>query len=189
MVKVIILFLLIFLTSCEKSGIMTYRVPKQTISVAQLANKLANKDLAWIISDTWLKQDQTEFRIASYVVPNGVDSTGSGDFSIVKFPGKAGGLLANVNRWRDQLDLDSLTITSLADHLVTIDHSFLSITFLELHRLSFLVNTHPFESMYVGFFMYDNDSYFFKLTGSKALLNDQYDFFVAILKSIYYENR
>ena len=44
-------------------------------------------------------------RLASFDVPY---SNGVGDLSIVSLSGESGGLVANVNRWRRQIDLESI---------------------------------------------------------------------------------
>ena len=45
-------------------------------------------------------------RLASFDVPF---STGVGDLSVVSLSGISGGLLANVNRWRSQINLDPIS--------------------------------------------------------------------------------
>ena len=186
MIKWITLLLVVFLLSCEKSGIMTYKVPKQTVTVAQLSVQGSYKMLVWSVPEAWIEQDLTSFRLSSYQVST--QSNGIGDFSVVKFPGDAGGILANVNRWRGQLGLSSISVDDLASLFVRVEHPFLSITFLELHRVNKMLSSDDIESMYVGFFMYDNESYFFKLTGSKTLLQLNRESFITILKSIAYES-
>ena len=49
--------------------------------------------------------------MASYDVPY-INSIA--DLSITKFPGDAGGVKANVNRWRQQLDLNILTAEEIS---------------------------------------------------------------------------
>ena len=184
MLKLYLIILVVFLVSCEKSGIMTYKVPKQTISVAQLSVDKQINNIIWVIPETWIEQEKTQFRVSSYKVPFGDNPTIFGDFSVVKFPGDAGGVLANVNRWRDQLDLKPIGIDRLASLLIAVDHPFLSISFLELHSNKSITDT---ESMYVAFFIFNEHSYFFKLVGSSNVLAAHYDVFIGILKSIGYK--
>ena len=75
MLKLYLIILVVFLVSCEKSGIMTYKVPKQTISVAQLSVDKQINNIIWVIPDTWIEQDQTQFRVSSYKVPFGDNPT------------------------------------------------------------------------------------------------------------------
>ena len=102
---------------------MTYKVPKQTVTVAQLSVQGSYKTLVWSVPEAWIEQDLTSFRLSSYQVPN--QSNGIGDFSVVKFPGDAGGILANVNRWRGQLGLSSINVDDLASLFVRVEHPFL----------------------------------------------------------------
>ena len=51
-------------------------------------------------------------RLASYNVPF---DGGVGDLSIIRLAGQAGGDLANVNRWRDQLGLPNIDEINLRE--------------------------------------------------------------------------
>ncbi len=187
MLKLSLLIVFVALLACERNDVMTYKVPKQTLLVAQLSQNDSLKTINWIIPDAWIKQPDTEFRLASYQVPALDSSNELGDFSIVKFPGDAGGVLANVNRWRKQLSLDPITVDDLVSLLVPVQHSELSISFIQLDNVTKQSSGSSFEAMYVGFFIANDHSYFFKLTGSKNLLRAYYDNFITILRTITYE--
>ena len=47
-------------------------------------------------------------------------NSGEADFSVIAFPGQAGGILANVNRWRDQLGLAPIDEETLAEESKTV---------------------------------------------------------------------
>ena len=49
--------------------------------------------------------------MASFAIP--FDGGGSADVSLTKLGGEAGGLLANINRWRGQIALDPISETDL----------------------------------------------------------------------------
>jgi len=180
-----LVFSIFILTACQKSEIMTYRVPKQTISIAQLSPPNSAKHLAWTIPESWIEQPSSEFRLASYQVPSKASSYIC-DFSIVNFPGDAGGVLANVNRWRRQLNLSPIETQYLASVLKPVNHPFLSISYLELYS-SNSPKSSSFDSMLVGFFMLADTSYFFKLTGSYSVVKTHADDFIGTLKSIRYD--
>ncbi|MEM9158878.1 MAG: hypothetical protein AAGB46_07480 [Verrucomicrobiota bacterium] len=59
----------------------------------------------------WSEGRSSSMRIASYSADVGGDSA---DISLVKLAGPAGGLLANVNRWRGQVGLGDFDAASLA---------------------------------------------------------------------------
>lgn len=63
-----------------------------------LASATANP--AWAAPEGWAVQDPGSVRRASFTA-----AEGSVDISVTAFPGAVGGLLANVNRWRQQVGL------------------------------------------------------------------------------------
>lgn len=165
----LILFLpfLIVCSGCKKERITTATLPKERIAVATLQH---DSGLHWTIPSTWKKQDATGFRIASYQVAD------TGDFSIVSFPGDAGGLLSNVNRWRGQLGLASISASALSSAVSTIDHP--------LAPLSYVFLNHQGKAMLVAILVDHDRSVFFKLTGPTALIQEQRPVFDTFLKSI-----
>ena len=54
-------------------------------------------------------------RLASFSVPY---SGGSGDLSVIKLAGTGGGLESNVNRWRRQLKLESLSLVEIEKNII-----------------------------------------------------------------------
>ena len=89
----IILILVLF--SCKsESNITVYKIKKNS----------PPPSLNWTPPKNWIKKAPTEFSLASYNVP-----TSNGeliDLSITTFPGDAGGVTQNVNRWRRQINLE-----------------------------------------------------------------------------------
>jgi hypothetical protein len=67
----------------------------------------APQKLAFTAPAGWIEQSAGDVRQASFLAgPTRLDA------SVTAFPGDAGGLLANVNRWRRQLDLPPLASES-----------------------------------------------------------------------------
>ena len=63
-------------------------------------------NLYWELPKGWIPSKGHSMRLASFDVPF---SSGVGDLSIVSLSGISGGLLANVNRWRGQINLDPIS--------------------------------------------------------------------------------
>ena len=101
--------LLFLLFSCDKDkNIRTYSLPKvQTISSASFQELEDEKSFSWQVPQSWIEKDPSSMRLASFDVPYGNNIA---DISITNFSGDGGGLLANVNRWRRQLELDPISI-------------------------------------------------------------------------------
>ena len=105
------LFLFTFIIcSCdENKHIKSYRLPKTNFNVSE--NEVPKdipknvKGIGWDLPKAWVPSDGHSMRLASFDVPY---SNGVGDLSIVSLSGESGGLVANVNRWRMQIDLESI---------------------------------------------------------------------------------
>ncbi len=106
------LFLFAFIIcSCdENKHVKSYRLPKKNFNISKNeAPKDIRKNvncIIWNLPQTWVPSDGHSMRLASFDVPF---SKGVGDLSIVSLGGESGGLTANVNRWRKQIDLGPIT--------------------------------------------------------------------------------
>ncbi len=182
--KIIFLISFLFLISCEKNTITVHKVPKQIIQVAQLST---SKTLIWTIPKYWNELSPSQFRIESYSIPNSIPNL-DGDFSVTKFPDNAGSVLSNVNRWRSQLKLSPISDKDLSSFVTLIDAQALSIQVCYMSSNEKILDNKYKKSTFVGFFKYDQFTYFFKLTGESTLLNREKQKFINLLKSVRYEN-
>ena len=110
------LILTFFFIGCGgESNIKSYRTPKkdfglEIIQKEEISNKGNELNLTWNLPDTWVPSKGHSMRLASFDVPY---SKGVGDLSIVSLSGSSGGLLANVNRWRGQVELEPINETDI----------------------------------------------------------------------------
>ena len=115
-------------------------------------------------------------RLASFDVP-GVGGA-KGDVSISALGGGAGGLLANVNRWRGQVGLAPLDEAELAQAKETLDLG---------ADQGVLVDLKGAEKRILAVVVSRADrTWFFKLSGPDALLTKERDNFVQFVKSVKY---
>jgi len=101
------------LAGCEDTGIHTYRVPKEAPASAGSMPEMSgpsaaspaggSRPLSWKVPAGWQEQPLSEMRMGSYRIPG--PNGQSADFSVVALQGDAGGDLANINRWRGQIQL------------------------------------------------------------------------------------
>lgn len=69
----------------------------------EAAVSAAGPDFHWKLPDGWVEMENTsDMRLATFRAGPGEDP---GEVTITRFPGDVGGVLANINRWRRQLDL------------------------------------------------------------------------------------
>ena len=117
--KCILIFLLLFNYSCdENSHIRKYTLekPSKNIKINDVSSlKTINKKFSWEAPLNWVKGEKTSMRIGSYKIPY---SKGNGDLSITNFQGDGGGLEANINRWRKQINLKPLTLKEISQEAI-----------------------------------------------------------------------
>jgi hypothetical protein len=114
------------LVGCEREEIHTYKVPKGSVRMqpAGVASPQSPKSsqlqaghvrMRWTVPDGWRQvPGQREMRVATFEATGGTSPV---EAVVSSFPGQAGGLLPNVNRWRRQLNLEPIGQQELAGHL------------------------------------------------------------------------
>ena len=131
----------------------------------------------------WQEQPLTAMRAASFKVPGpgGRDA----DVSVVFLTGMAGGDLANVNRWRDQLKLPPIDEQELAQSAAHIkaggNHDFLVVDLVG----TVPIGQPPVQTRILGAILNENDrSWFVKMTGEDSLVAAQKNAFNGFLSNL-----
>jgi len=91
---------------CRRDRIRRYRVSKE---IRQPAPAAAGPALDWHAPQAWASEAPGPAQLARFRI-DGPDKS-QAVASIAALTGEAGGLLANVNRWRSQLGLEAVTET------------------------------------------------------------------------------
>ena len=101
----------------EPAGVSERRIPKGVESppsewIGSPAIDTRTPDASnWPIPDTWrLRNDTRPMRLATFEAPA---TDGWVEVAITRFPGRVGGELANVNRWREQIGLGPISEAEL----------------------------------------------------------------------------
>jgi hypothetical protein len=139
--------------------------------VAAQVQPAGDQSLVWTAPAQWTPKKATSMRKGSYAV-NGPE--GAADLSITAFPGDVGGDLANVNRWRGQLQLPP--VPDLTGALQPLEANGLHIRVFDganggIHMLGAIV---PLAG----------ETWFFKLTGPEALVAREKPAFLEFLKTV-----
>ncbi|RPG03784.1 MAG: hypothetical protein CBE06_000255 [Pelagibacteraceae bacterium TMED246] len=112
-----IILVLIFYSCNHENPVTVYKVKKTDSLIAKQNNKENRSGLDWIVPNNWIEKKATDFRLASYDIRS---SNGELiDLSITVFPGDAGGVEQNVNRWRRQINLSPLELNQLMNESST----------------------------------------------------------------------
>jgi len=174
--------LLIFLTSCNNDKIEVYRIPKESLNVAMEQGNLVppapEHPVQWVKPDGWSEQPISEMRLGSFKV-DGPDET-SADISVVAFPGEAGGLVSNINRWRGQLELPPLEEKQLPETIQQKEIQGAPAFFVDLQTAE---NSSKPSRILGAVLQRLKRTWFVKMTGSPTLLESQRQKFFDFLNS------
>lgn len=187
-------------TACRKSEVTSYRVPKEKdleLPVAAAAPVEAppvtapsgsgmaatavptatGQSLAWTAPTHWKAKPPAPMRKATYAIPG--EGSADGELSITAFPNSVGGELANVNRWRGQLQLPPIAESEMANTVTRFERDGLKFAYVD-----FVSTTSPVQRMLGAWVPFAGGTWFFKLTGPDALLGKEKANFIAFLESV-----
>lgn len=138
----------------------------------------AGGELAWTLPPGWSEVPSTSsLRLATFRAGAEDDAA---EVAITKFPGRVGGLLANVNRWRGQLGL--APVNDLAEQeQTTVNVAGSSAMWLDLAR----EGDGPADARMLVVLAARRDfTWFLKMTGSRAVLTRERSAFEAFVRSV-----
>ena len=193
-----VFFLGLLLSSCGRDDTQSYRVPKESTATAPAGLPAGHADisggmprgasvatprLSWVKPEGWNEGAAGQMRAASFSVKG--DDGKQADVSVIPLPGAAGGDLANVNRWRGQVGLGSLSADDLAKTAEAVEIAGQS---AQLYDLAGTASGTGEPTRILGVIqMRDGMAWFFKMTGHDPLVAKQKPAFVAFLKSVKFE--
>jgi hypothetical protein len=132
--------------------------------------------LAYDVPPGWQPQPPGVMRLAAFKATAGDKSA---EITVTMLPGQAGGLLANVNRWRDQLGLPAITAPELQKQGKMLDSKAGSVVTVDL--------TGPKGRMLAGILLHGGQSWFVKMTGPPEFVGQQQQAFETFVKSLRFE--
>jgi hypothetical protein len=187
--------MLLLIAGCGKgddSKITVYRIPKETQPAASpqemamtsaapnAASNTAPAELHWTAPSGWEEQPATGFRKGSFLVRGSDGKTA--DVSVISFPEAAGGVLANVNRWRNQLKLSPISNESEAGTPMSVAGR--DLFFVDLVSQQPLASDGSKTRILGGIFPLPGMTWFFKMMGPDQLVESQRDAFKQFLQSV-----
>ena len=125
----------------------------------------------WAKPAGWAEKPRTAMRLGNFTAGDG-----QAEITLMTFPGDVGGLLANVNRWRDQSGLPPVDAAGLASATERVSVSGTPATLVEAvgDKNGSISVYHP-----VG-----NQTWFYKITGPSAVVTAEKGAFMGFLQSI-----
>jgi hypothetical protein len=187
---------LLWLAACRDDSVTAYRVPKEKDpemsaaapasagttdggSMASTAVPTAQGgDLTWKAPADWQTMPAAAMRKATYSISG--EGGAKAELSITAFPGDVGGELANINRWRGQIQLPPLAESDLAGTVTRTEQNNLHFAVVD-----FVGKSPAGPQRILGAIVPANGAtWFFKITGPDGLVENQKPTFEAFLKTI-----
>ena len=134
--------------------------------------------LSWTVPKHWTAKPASAMRKGTYILKaDGV--AGEAELAITAFPGNVGGDLANVNRWRGQVNLPAVSAADFAASAQKLEHNGLKMTVVSLTG----AGEKP-QDLLGAMIPHDGSTWFVKLTGPPAILAREKAAFMSFLETI-----
>lgn len=187
---------LLFLSGCNRDQPVVYKIPKEerhsrspvvTENNSASANDpekmqilpgmeeaaRAAAEIKYQVPDNWKKLTASGIRKATFSVS---DDTVSAEVSVLTFPGDVGGTLANINRWREQIGLESATLESCTD--------FTESYTIANHEGLFVILKGETQSILGALLPFHGNTWFFKMFGDTSVVLANEESMKEFLKSV-----
>lgn len=194
--------LLALLSGCGRGDVEVYRVAKEQPSATPPAQAQAQPAmmppghpemgggsggavpaLKWKLPPGWEEVPPGEMRVASFHVRG--EAAKQADVSVVPLPGMAGGDLNNVNRWRGQVGLASVSEDELSKLAQAVEVGGQS---AQLYDQAGENPASGEKTRILAVVLHrEGTAWFFKMTGDDALVAQQKPAFIEFLKSLTFQ--
>ena len=151
--------------------------------VYKLKKNLVQKDspaVVWSVPNDWEEIAGNTFSLAVYKILNVKDYS---EISVSKFPGDAGGIESNVNRWRRQVELSPLKLDQIISESIT------KINPIGTYSLHKIINNEKIQIAFLCMILpLDDSTIFVKLKATKNEINNLEQSFIEFCSSFRFEN-
>lgn len=163
-------------------NVEVYQLPKNSypLSGPMFNEEEKNSEYLWEAPVDWIKSTGNSMRIGSFSLPDKKSHQNEfADLSIILLNDDGGGLVENINRWREQLGLGPLEDDKIKPAVKTIN------TKIGKGQFIFLQNPATKQGMLITIITHNNQSLFVKATGPLTTLKYQQEKFLAFSEGIY----
>jgi len=182
------LLLLVLVSGCGREDVKVYRVAKESAEPSGTLGQLpaghpevaAKPQLTWELPAGWMAAKPGEFRVASFNIKG--ENGKQADVGVFPLPGGAGGDFANVNRWRGQVGLESVTAQELKELAQSVEIAGQPADLYDLSGKS--TGSDDPTRILAAIQHRDGTAWFFKMTGDDQLVAQQKAAFIKFLKSV-----
>lgn len=161
MTRVCFILVLFSLISCRKESITSVWVPKEETAspISPIVNN--HPEIVWTVPEGWMEQPASDMRVGSFQAKAANNELV--DISIVSLSGQAGGMLANVNRWRGQIQLPPIEEKDLSHEskLITVGG----------RQMDWIEMANQKRRIIAAVYEHQGQTWFFKMSGDDAAVN------------------
>jgi hypothetical protein len=144
------------------------------MAAAPAAAGSAGAQIKWKTPEGWKEVPASSMRYASFSAAGANGQTA--DISIVTFPGEGGSDADNVNRWRRQIGLGALDAAAVASAMTPLKVGETSFSTVDM--------TGGETRMLAAWTRRDGQSWFFKITGPRPLVESEKAHFLEFVRSV-----
>ncbi len=186
--KLLLLQAILLLAACRNDDIRVYRIAKTAdphaghnhgplMSEAMTPPPPASSgEIAWQVPPGWKVLPASGMRKATFRIGKGKNEV---ELSVIALPGRAGGDLPNVNRWRGQIGLAKLAPDQLGAQSRTLKSAA-----GELLMVDFTGTGTPPTRVLAAILHSSEQVWFFKMTGPSSSIGKARPKFLGFLKSL-----
>lgn len=176
------------LTGCSDKDITAYRVPKDPAATMAATPAPADSNpaaspsgsLHWATPASWQVQPASGLRAASFLAPGVGGATA--DVSVVTFAGAGGDVLANINRWRGQIQLPPIGAADLPANVTALEEPAGRFTVADI--LGPAAAGKPATQILGAWLEQADRVWFFKMMGPADVVEAQRAAFLGFLQSV-----
>lgn len=184
--------LVLVVSGCRDKEIRTYRIAKEPVETPAPAQQAmapgantARPPIRWEKPEAWQDKPGNTMRVGSFTVPG--THGHAVDMAITTFPGDVGGDLANVNRWRGQIQLPEIGAADLNNAITQLDLPAGRFLLVDLVSDQELMEDHHKARILGAWFKQPERTWFFKMVGDDDAVGAQKDTFLAFLKTVTFD--
>ncbi len=134
--------------------------------------------LIWKAPAHWQSKPASSMRKATFSIPG--ESGANAELAVTAFPGDVGGEVANVNRWRGQIQLPPLPETDVAAAITRLEANGLKIAVVDMVNAAAGTPTRVLGA----WIPYQGSTWFFKLTGPDAVVAKEKPAFIQFINTL-----
>jgi hypothetical protein len=163
-------------------GNQNFLVPNANTVVTGGMNSNGSNNSIWIIPADWRQLPPSQFLLAEFSIAGTNGATA--EVNVAELSGEGGGLTANVNRWRGQLDLPMADETEFSKSISTLNISNAQATLVDLSGTDSKTGK---PARLVGAIVPQNgQTWFYKLMGDETVVARQKHAFIQFIQSAKY---